>query len=423
MLRGVVAFLILAVLALTPSMAHNKSLSFSDWFWDGKALHVSFTAPSRDVTLLPEVLTSQNLAQALSIHVEKHLRLVQVNTPCALERAFAPAPAHKGYVRITGRFGCFNDTTPIEIHNHSFFNLARSHVHFARLSLQEKPEYGGAEILFTATQRLHRIAPGAEGRIETGVTFGEIFSSHFWLGIEHIVTGYDHLAFVFCLLLIGGTRRQSLLLITGFTIGHSVTLALAVLGVVRADPQVVEALIGFSIALVAAERILARNGLMPKAGMAAALVFFILSFITAFTPSGFGSDFGSDFGPDFGLDFGLGAWAGLMLFCLAYGLVIRSDGDALKLAPLMTLAFGLIHGFGFAGLLSDIGLPPDNMVGALFAFNIGIEIGQLLVFVPLVVFGPYLLDELPTPQIKWADLAALILTVFGVFLFISRAIL
>jgi hypothetical protein len=186
---------------------------------------------------------------------------------------------------------------------------------------------------------------------------------------------------------------------------------------------VVEALIGFSIALVAAERILARNGLMPKAGMAAALVFFILSFITAVTPSGFGSDFGSDFGPDFGLDFGLGAWAGLMLFCLAYGLVIRSDGDALKLAPLMTLAFGLIHGFGFAGLLSDIGLPPDNMVGALFAFNIGIEIGQLLVFVPLVVFGPYLLDELPTPPIKWADLAALILTVFGVFLFISRAIL
>jgi hypothetical protein len=114
---------------------------------------------------------------------------------------------------------------------------------------RKKPELGGAEILFTATQRMHRIAPGEEGRIETGIRFGEIFSSHFWLGIEHIVTGFDHLAFVFCLLLIGGTRRQSLLLITGFTIGHSLTLALAVLGVVRADPQMVEALIGFSIAL------------------------------------------------------------------------------------------------------------------------------------------------------------------------------
>ena len=255
MLRGVFAFLVLAILALTPSKAHNKSLSFSDWFWDGRALHVSFTAPSRDVTLLPEVVTSQNLAQALSTHVGKHLKLLQVNTPCRLERAFEAAPAHKGYVRITGRFDCFNETTQIEMHNHAFFNLARSHVHFARLSLQEKPELGGAEILFTASQRMHRIAPGEEGSIETGVTFGEIFSSHFWLGMEHIVTGYDHLAFVFCLLLIGGTRRQSLLLITGFTIGHSLTLAMAVLGLVRADPQVVEALIGFSIALVAAERI------------------------------------------------------------------------------------------------------------------------------------------------------------------------
>jgi hypothetical protein len=53
MLRGVFAFLVLAMVALTPSMAHNKSLSFSDWFWDGKTLQVSFTAPARDVTLLP----------------------------------------------------------------------------------------------------------------------------------------------------------------------------------------------------------------------------------------------------------------------------------------------------------------------------------------------------------------------------------
>lgn len=407
MLRGVFVFLVLALVALAPSKAHNKSLSFSDWFWDGNILHVSFTAPSRDVTLLPEVVTSQNLAQALSLHVEKHLRLMQVNTPCRVERAFEAAPAHEGYVRVTGRFGCFNDTTPIEMHNHTFFNLARSHVHFARLSLQEKPELGGVEILFTATQRMHRIAPGEEGRIEADIAFGEIFSSHFWLGIEHIVTGYDHLAFVFCLLLIGGTRRQSLLLITGFTIGHSVTLALAVLGLVRADPQVVEALIGFSIALVAAERILARNRLMPIAGAAAAGAFFVLSFIFTTTQGGFG----------------LGVWAGLILFCLAYGQSVGNEDDALKLAPLMTLAFGLIHGFGFAGLLSDIGLPPDNVVGALFGFNIGIEIGQLLVFVPLVVFGPYLLEELPTPPIKWADIAALILTVFGVFLFVSRAVI
>jgi hypothetical protein len=205
----------------------------------------------------------------------------------------------------------------------------------------------------------------------------------------------------------GGTRKQTVLLITGFTLGHSITLALAVLGVVSANSQVVEALIGFSIAVVAAERILARNQLMQKTGMVAAAIFFMLSLVFSLMEGGFG----------------LGIWAGLMLFCLAYGHSVTNQEDALKLAPLMTLAFGLIHGFGFAGLLSDIGLPPDNVASALIGFNIGIEIGQLLVFVPLVVLGPYLLEELPTPPIKWADIAALILTVFGVFLFVSRAIL
>jgi hypothetical protein len=407
MMMRCLAFCLLVLGLVTPSAAHNKSLSFSDWFWDGRDLHVSFTAPARDVTLLPEVLTSQGLAQALSLHVEKHLRLVQVNTACRLTRGFESAPAHRDYVRVTARFGCFDDSAAIEIHNHAFFNLARSHVHFARLSLQENPQLEGTEILFTTTQRMHRIAPDADGTIESSTTFGESFSSHFWLGVEHIVTGFDHLAFVFCLLLIGGTRKQTVLLITGFTLGHSITLALAVLGVVSANSQVVEALIGFSIAVVAAERILARNQLMQKTGMVAAGIFFVISLVFTVMEGGFG----------------LGVWAGLTLFCLAYGHSVASQEDALKLAPLMTLAFGLIHGFGFAGLLSEIGLPPGNVASALIGFNIGIEIGQLLVFVPLVVLGPYLLEELPTPPIKWADIAALILTVLGVFLFVSRAII
>ena len=148
---------------------------------------------------------------------------------------------------------------------------------------------------------------------------------------------------------------------------------------------------------------------MPITGVAAAGTFFILSFIFPFTQGG--------------SDFGLVVWVGLILFCLAYGQLIRTQDDALKLAPLMTLAFGLIHGFGFAGLLSDIGLPPDNVVGAVFGFNIGIEVGQLLVFVPLVILGPYVLEELPTPPVKWADIAALMLTIFGVFLFVSRTVL
>ncbi len=400
------AFLLLLAALLTPSHAHNKSLSFSDWIWDGERLTVSFTAPARDVTLLPEIAPARDLSHALALHIEKYIRLIQINTPCQLERGFTKSPAHDGYIRVSGRYRCFNNESSIEIQNNAFFNLARSHVHFARLSLSASREEDAVEILFTATQRSHMIAPGDEGKIARTTKFGDALSSHFWLGVEHILSGIDHLAFVFCLLLIGRSRRETLWLITGFTLGHSLTLALAVLGLVTADPPVVEALIGFSILLVAAERILGRNGLMPMTGIIMALIFFILSFLFALFPHGFG----------------LAVWAGMMLFCLTYGSLIRSADDTKYWAPMMTVAFGLIHGFGFAGLLVDIGLPTDALAPALLGFNLGIEVGQLLIFLPLVLFGPYVLEELPEPPIKWADMAAFILAAFGMFLFVSRAL-
>lgn len=405
--RNWFAFCLVFVLSLLPASAHNKSLSFSDWVWDGERLSVSFTAPARDVTLLPEIALAKDLSDTLALHLNTYLKLQQINTPCRLERAFEKRPAHDGYIRVAGRYRCYNGESTVTIDNHAFFNLARSHVHFARLSLSAGAEKDATEILFTATQRRQLIAPGENGRIASATSWRDAFANHFWLGVEHILSGIDHLAFVFCLLLIGATRKQTLWLITGFTIGHSVSLALAVLGLVTADSQVVEALIGFSILLVAAERILGRNGLMPIAGLVLALVFFILSLLFTLIPQGFG----------------LGVWAGLMLFAMCYGSLIHSVEDTRRLAPIMTLAFGLIHGFGFAGLLVDIGLPTDALAPALFGFNLGIEVGQLMIFLPLVIFGPYLLEELPDPPISWADMAAFILAAFGMFLFVSRALM
>ena len=92
----------------------------------------------------------------------------------------------------------------------------------------------------------------------------------------------------------------------------------------------------------------------------------------------------------------------------------------------MTLAFGFIHGFGFAGLLTDIGLPSGHLVMGLFSFNLGVEMGQLLVLVPAFLVVPILLDELPSLakyQIRYRDIAASGLTAFGLYLFISRALL
>ncbi len=403
--------LALAPASLQPLQAHNKSLSFSNFIWAGETLSVSFTAPARDVTLLPSVQTSESLSAALASHVSQFLRLSQINTPCKISVPFAKAPSRDNYIRVMGEFRCFDNSSAIEVENNAFFNLARSHVHFARFGLEgEKAQAEANEILFTATQRRHLIRANETGSLVGELSFGEVFQNYFWLGVTHILTGFDHLAFVLCLLLIAPTRKRAIWLVTGFTLGHSATLGMATLGWVVPNNNVVEALIGASIALVAAEPILSRGKRMARSGVIAAVVLFIASGVSLLT----------------GSVLPLGAWAGLMLFCLCYGWLIDGPEALQRYAPTMTVAFGFIHGFGFAGLLTDIGLPSGHLVSGLFSFNLGVEFGQLLVLIPAFIFVPILIEELPSLakyKIRWRDIAASGLTAFGLYLFVSRALL
>jgi hydrogenase/urease accessory protein HupE len=138
----------------------------------------------------------------------------------------------------------------------------------------------------------------------------ETFGGFFRLGIEHILTGYDHLLFLFALLLVGGRLRALLGVITAFTVAHSITLGLAALDIVSLSPAIVEPAIALSIAYVGVEN------------------FFVKSADRRY---------------------------------------------------LLTFPFGLIHGFGFAGALSEIALPKPEVPAALLAFNLGVETGQLAV--------------------------------------------
>jgi hydrogenase/urease accessory protein HupE len=141
------------------------------------------------------------------------------------------------------------------------------------------------------------------------------------LGVEHILTGYDHLLFVFGLLLLAAGSGALIATITAFTLGHSLTLTLAVLDVARVPPAPVEVLIAASIFVLAVE--LAR---------------------------------GSDGG-----------------------------GTLMRRRPwLMAAAFGLLHGLGFAGTLRAAGLPSQAIPSALLGFNAGIEIGQLAFVLSIV---------------------------------------
>jgi hydrogenase/urease accessory protein HupE len=165
---------------------------------------------------------------------------------------------------------------------------------------------------------------------------------YFKLGVEHILLGIDHLLFVLALLII--TRGTWLLIktVTAFTIAHSITLALATLGYVHVPPAPVEALIALSIVFVAVEIV--------------------------------------------------HQWQGC-------------DGLTARAPWLVAFTFGLLHGLGFAGALSEIGLPEGQIPLALLFFNIGVEIGQLLfVATMLCVFALIRRMRLSWP--RWAGLAA-----------------
>jgi hydrogenase/urease accessory protein HupE len=148
-------------------------------------------------------------------------------------------------------------------------------------------------------------------------------SDYFPIGITHILLGPDHLLFVFGLMLVviagSGSKRQLLAAITAFTVAHSLTLAMALFGIWGLPPKPVEILIAASILLLAVE--LARQ--QSAAPHAPASLTFRQPWLVAFV-------------------------------------------------------FGLLHGFGFAGALSAVGLPEAARGWALLYFNVGVEVGQLL---------------------------------------------
>ena len=158
-------------------------------------------------------------------------------------------------------------------------------------------------------------AQRASFEVPQRATRAQVFGDYASLGVRHLLSGADHLLFVLGLLLLVRGVRPLVVTVTAFTLGHSLTLAAATLGFVRINPALTE--LGIALSLVCVAAAILQPGAKP-------------------------------------------------------GLLQRRPA-------LITLAFGLLHGLGFAGALARIGLPADELPLSLLAFNLGIEAGQLLV--------------------------------------------
>ena len=186
------------------------------------------------------------------------------------------------------------------------------------------------DVLVQYTSLLHekwssRLTPEATRLvIPTEPTTWDVFTTYLSLGIDHILDGLDHLCFVLALLLLITKRTRLLGAITAFSVAHSITLAASVTGMVSLRPLPIEALIALSIMFVAVE-------------------------------------------------------------------IRLQETQTLRLSErypfVVSFSFGLLHGFGFAGALREIGLPTTEVPMALLSFNIGVELGQLSFVVVVLLFS------------------------------------
>ena len=390
------------ILLSFPLNAHQLSRSFSKWEINDKDVEVSFTVPARQVTLLAALEGPQaSLDKLLARHLERHLKIYNSKDECNKLGEIQSSYDANGYVRGQIKFICENNGDEILIKNNSFFPVSIGHVHFARIKINDTD---WQESIFTSSR------PEATFSLLTGKSDQskfEIFIDYIYLGFDHILEGYDHLAFLFAILLITFQFRKMLLSITGFTLGHSITLALASLGYIQPAGEAIEALIGFTILLVAYEALTVDEKNKYPFAFIITLLIFILALISLFT----------------GGNINLMTWLGLVIFTFFYNILLEDRKQAERLNPLITVVFGLIHGFGFAGVLTELGLPKDGLIVGLLGFNLGVELGQILV-ISIVLIILFLLGKTYLARYKKLiyNLTGMSLIALGVFWFVGRSL-
>lgn len=181
----------------------------------------------------------------------------------------------------------------------------------------------------------------------------------FGTGVQHILSGLDHILFIVGLALLGGGFKSILKVLTAFTVAHSVTLFAASAGWVRTNPRLIEPLIALSIVALAIE--------------------------------------------------------GIRRF---------KQDEVPSIRPRIAIAFvfGLIHGFGFAGGLTDLGLQGAQLLKSIFYFSLGIEFGQCIILVPtaLLLLALAKADKQRAKQIALS--ASVGLGMIGCFWFMERVL-
>ena len=300
-----------ALLAVAePGQAHPAPFSFLDVRLQATTLDLTLVAHVFDVghdlgieppeqLLDPAVLASK--ADAISATLTPRLRLLLDGSPVSVRWTSTEGAADRQAVRLRATIALERTPGTIAVDALMF---PYDPVHQTFVNVYEGDTLASQAILSVGRARVEHFAGNRQGTWAVVEKFVPA-------GIHHILIGPDHILFLVGLLLLGGSLRRLMLVVSGFTVAHSITLSLAALGILSPPSRIVEPAIALSIVYVGVDNLMVRDGRDVRAWIA--------------------------------------------------------------------FAFGFIHGFGFASVLREMDLPAKALGWSLLSFNVGVEIGQLLI--------------------------------------------
>ncbi len=391
---------------LSPLNAHYFSESFSKWNVVDNKVEANFSLLTLESTRIfqvenyQKIMFEENLSETdvFKIYLSQHLKVTSEGKNCSLVDEIKELNSQEGSLNLSLNFECPSNKE-IKIINNALFNLVQSHIHIARIYIDNN--------LYTEKALFFNDQSIDLNEEKENNSFSNSFYKFFSLGLDHILSGYDHLLFILGLLLLVTNLKRLLLVITGFTIGHSLTLSLSVINIIQVKSSLVEALIGYTIMFVGLEYLYKEN----KDHRVSMIFITTLSLLLLI--------FGNLINPNFPYFLILG----ILLFSLGYFYLLKNLNSENNLLSIITIIFGLIHGFGFGGFLLGSKISSENIFSGLLGFNLGVEVGQII-FVLLILLIYKLLMTLKITKIIEVikNLSFFAVVFFGFFFFIQRLI-
>ena len=343
-----------------PVKSHYFSESFSKWNINGTNVVAQYSILELEATRIFKVDSYQKIMyenklserDVFKIYLRQHIRVLSGNNVCKMKDDIRDIASQEGYLNVEIQFHCDSEEN-IKIINNAMFNLIQGHIHIARVYVDNNLFIEKA--LFFNDQSLEIKENVNEN------SFIKSFGSFFNTGMNHILSGYDHLLFILGLLLIVSHFRKLILVITGFTIGHSLTLSLAVFDLIQINSRLVEALIGYTIMFVGLEYFTKKNNNIVSSVTFVILMNLLLLIVSLML----------------GISISTALIFGVVIFSISYLFFINNYKSENKFIVVITIIFGLIHGLGFGGFLLGSGVNDENIVSGLLGFNLGVEFGQI----------------------------------------------